>query len=136
MEEIGRAIDKVGNIVFVRVGEEFVCAECSLKGACREARQVPRTVQAFDPIGVSRGSIVKIYLSPARYILAVSLLFFFPVVMLIGAYILARYNSLSENASVGIGFLGLILSFVILALANRIRAVRNYFRAKVVEIIR
>jgi len=113
------------------IGGSELCAGCELRRSCGRAGAQPRKIEATDNIGVEKDDIVKVVLSPYRYLLSAFVIFILPILFMVLFYYLGKIVSLSENNSVLLAFAGLALYFILLIpLRNKLTTLA---KAKVIE---
>lgn len=113
MKEIGKIIDKKGNIIVVELTPSSFCSNCSL---CHKERSEKFILEAINQCSANIGDIVSIEISKSSYYKATILvyiipLFFFLVFILIGYLIGNNLNKDPQLFGLILGILGLVFSF-------------------------
>ncbi|MBI9031055.1 SoxR reducing system RseC family protein [bacterium] len=94
------------------------CASCGMHGVCGTQNSCIEHKIKTD-IKLEAGDKVIIFIDPAKRIYSALLLFIFPIVNLMIFYFIAS-RFLSETYSIIIGFVGLVVAFIINRVVDRL----------------
>lgn len=94
------------------------CSSCGMHGVCGTSNNCTEHIINTD-IELKAGDKVIIYIDPSKRIFSALLLFIFPIVNLVVFYYIASLF-LSETYAIVLGFVGLVVAFMINRLIDRL----------------
>jgi len=97
-------------------------------------------VDVLNPVGARIDDRVVIYFQTASLLKASFLLYFFPVLVLLGGALLGHQIALARNwdpslGAAAIGFFGLFLSFFFVKSQGRKLANRNDYKPRIIRVL-
>ncbi|MCP4130713.1 MAG: SoxR reducing system RseC family protein [bacterium] len=138
--EQGIIIEEKNSTVLVEAEPQGSCSTCAIKGHCMMGTvDKKRTIWIENTIGAKKGDPVSFRIEARGVVLASSLLYLFPVILLmlglVSGYLLYDRISMERDlASALFGFAGLILAFIIIKLISGITQKKQMFAPTLVEI--
>ena len=111
MEERGLVLEIEEKVAKVQIECKVACGFCY---ACSTGLDNKMIIEAENEIGAKVGERVKIETDPHRYLMAVLVVYIFPLMGLVIGYIIGQKIFGTELASICFGMAGLILSFWII----------------------
>lgn len=115
--EIGIVTKVNGQRVTVELERGGGCKSCSMRGMCF-SKGKPAVFELETSLELAPGDRVSIEVSPRARIMSSLLIFLMPVIFLFIGYIVAA-EYLIELASIGVGFLAMALSFLIVRIVDK-----------------
>jgi sigma-E factor negative regulatory protein RseC len=125
----------------VKTTKSSACEACSARRSCHTlGGGDDMEVDVLNPVGARIDDKVVIYFETTSLLKASFLLYFFPVLVLLGGAFLGHQIALARNwdpslGAAGIGFFGLFLSFFIVRSQGRKLANRNDYKPKIIRIL-
>ncbi|MCX7846058.1 MAG: SoxR reducing system RseC family protein [Dictyoglomaceae bacterium] len=122
MKEIGKVINKKGNIVTVELTPSPLCVSCSL---CHRGNNKKFLLEAINQCSADVGDIVSIEIPRSSYYKATLLIYIIPLLFfLLGVFIgyFVISNSLNKDPQLlglVLGILGISLSFIFIRLLDK-----------------
>ncbi len=110
--ELGKVVMTEGSYVFIERLHLSGCKSCSMHGLCG-AKENPK-LKFKDNQGLKVGDIVEIKMNPNFRIFTSFLVFIFPIIMLFIFLLFGLYIGLPEKKAIILGFLGLLISAIII----------------------
>ena len=111
MEEIGVVKEIRGPQVQIEVDPSNMCGTCANKEVCQLGEStVKRYLWARNFVGAKIGDLVQVEVEPGKAVFSAFMIFIFPLITLLGGYLLARpagegWGVLGAFAGFGIGLL-------------------------------
>jgi sigma-E factor negative regulatory protein RseC len=131
--EQGTVLEAQGNRILVQTQANACCENCSAGEHCAIGGDAQkREVWVENRVGALPGDEVEFYVPPGTSVLASSLLYLFPVIMLIAGIIIGAHYSgwfhLGRDASSAVGGVSfLLISFFIIKIISAYIKKRNLF---------
>ena len=137
MRETGTIISVDGEFSTIRIDKTDQCQGCT---ACKSLGNGVLQVDAFNKIGAQPGDTVEIEIESAKILRHSFIVFIFPLFMLVAGYLLGLQftkgiNDSGEEAGIIGAVMGLVLSFIVIRLYDRIKAKDHTHSAQVVTLI-
>ncbi|MCG8683847.1 MAG: SoxR reducing system RseC family protein [Desulfobacterales bacterium] len=130
-----------GGYAQVETERKTVCGECEHKKiVCYGCLLNPKIVgRVANPIGASKGDVVKVYMSSKKLFLAAGLFYLVPIFALVfGAFAGLQFSSafnVSENAlTLGFGIAGFLVSVFFVTIFGRTKILTRLFQPAIIEI--
>lgn len=112
MREVGKVVEVRGEFVKVEIEPKAVCEHCTSKSMCYFGPNKKMYTEAVNDIHAKVGDIVEIEMSPKSVIATSFIIFVFPVIIFIVAYLL--FSLISENIGILCGFIFFVIYFIFL----------------------
>lgn len=97
------------NKIFISVFRESSCSHCS---KCSDSQKVIKTIEISSDLPLSIGDIVTFEIEDNKIIKLASIIYFFPILLMILSYYLGIYFFKKEWLAISFSFLSLIFSFL------------------------
>ena len=134
MEEIGVIENVEGRSARVRLPGGGGCSHCSSRGACSIGSGGERILEAENSAGALPGDTVRVFVSPRSIMLGAFLIYIFPVLSMILAYLLAYRVTGSKTWGTSLSLVALVISFFAIKPLERFTSPAGH-GPKVVEVI-
>jgi sigma-E factor negative regulatory protein RseC len=123
MESKGVVADIKGNEIIIRLYKETACAHCD---SCSHETKFAREYTLTTDKPVQIGDVITLEVSGHTIIKSSLILYAIPVVLLFfGYYVGDQLLKFSENKSIAMSFLFLIVSFLCISLYDRVFKKKN-----------
>jgi sigma-E factor negative regulatory protein RseC len=136
--EIGKVISTRPGYARVEVTQSSMCAHCELTSSCAHGTGGARTIEVFDPLGVSVDQQVRVELSSRELLAASFLAYIVPLITLfVGAALGFFLSGRSRNEfGVGMGaFCGLGAGLLLARLAGQWFGRRGKLRPTITAVV-
>ncbi|MDZ4182425.1 MAG: SoxR reducing system RseC family protein [Candidatus Cloacimonadaceae bacterium] len=117
IEDSGTVVSVQGNHVRVEVARGAGCKSCSMRGFCFSQNK-PSVFDLETELDLSPGDKVELEISPGGRVVSALLIFAVPIVFLFAGFLISS-QWLAELPSIGIAFLAMALSFIIIRYCDR-----------------
>ncbi len=113
-EDIAVVKEIKDNFVFIEIIKTGACDNCALRGICH-ANERKNIHKIRNKLKLNVGDMVRVHISPGVRIFSSFLIFIFPIICMIIFYIISKFViRLTENFSILLSFIGLLLSGIII----------------------
>ena len=136
MEELGRVVDVHGRVAKVEFTSKEACAHCGARIMCHFTPSNAVLAEAFNDRGAEVGDLVRVEVDPKRSIFTGLLIFIFPIIVFMMAFLAVRTVAANEGYGVVGGVISLLLYFIFLKRLEHWLAHRGTFSPVVREIIK
>ena len=139
--EEGIVIKLGDRTAWVRTTRSSACNHCASRESCHTGEQgKDMEVEVTNPLGAKIGDRIVLYFETASLLKAAFLLYVFPVLcMLAGAalghWLSPRYDINPSLGSAVTGFLGLVLSFLLVKMRGDRLARKDNYKPRIVRIL-
>lgn len=143
MEEIGRIMELNGKEALVKIERHSACSKCThkcnLASSTHESDEIK--VKVNNPIGASKGQLVKLEMREEPLVLASLIVYLIPLLGLITGYFAGIWlaPTLGYRAGEGIGIIGslvfLAISFIMVRIIDNLLGKKKNFHPWIKEIL-
>ena len=133
---------KVGDrTAWVKTTRSSACNHCASRKSCQAGEQGKEMeVEVTNPVGAKIGDRIVLYFETASLLKAAFLLYVFPILcMLTGAalghWLSPRYQINPSLGSAAVGFLSLVLSFLLVKMRGDRLARKDNYKPRIVRIL-
>lgn len=120
MAEVGQVIENKGSLVVVSLDRHDACSKCRACVAGIDSKEM--ILEATNACGAKVGDMVNISLEQSNFLKAVFIMYTIPLIALLAGLGLGYVLLKTEVAALGIGFVFLAITFVL------IRKNENHFK--------
>ncbi|MFO7731370.1 MAG: SoxR reducing system RseC family protein [Spirochaetia bacterium] len=116
-----------GRTIYLYCGTSSACKSCSAGSSCKPKERETAALNTRN-LNLNAGDTIEIYFPPGKTILSGFTILIFPMLIFIGAFLLAGrlFPGSDEGSQALFGVLGLAVGFGISILFNRLTAHRNF----------
>lgn len=118
MEEIGKVIEIIGDLVKIEITPSGSCSQCSQVNICNPFGQNKKVIELKNTIEAQVGDSVRLEIKEKNRILSLSLLLGLPTVLFVIGIFIGQIVGGDEISAI-LGGVGLLLAFLILLIINR-----------------
>ena len=137
--DTGIVVNIQDDFAFVEVEKGEICNTCKLRYLCPQAGGVDEitTFKIKNILNAKKGDKISFVIEPKIRILSSFLVYVIPITLLISSYCISKHClHLSENLSILIAILSVVLCFFILKFIDRIFSKKNIINPKMISILR
>ncbi|UNC92943.1 SoxR reducing system RseC family protein [Candidatus Contubernalis alkaliaceticus] len=143
MEQVGEVFEvNDDGMAKIIVKKHSSCKSCGGCGILSAGGGTEVTIEVPNPVGAKVGEFVRIGVETNKVILASLIVYVIPVIALVIAMFITQkvaigsgYQETAEVMSIGVGFLAMVLVFVVIRLMDKRIAQTRKFKPTITEII-
>lgn len=134
--DTGRVIELQNKHAIVEIENKRACNNCALSSFCLQNKKDDIRLKMKNTMNAKIGDKVKFEIPPGIKILSNFYVFILPLIIIIITYLFAKnIFNLSENLSIIISVLSLILSYFIIKYINRNFKKNEIIKVKMIKIM-
>lgn len=135
MEESGKVVEVHGDLAKVEFTAKEACTSCGARGMCKLGAGGKVFTEALNEKSAKVGDLVRVEVDPKRSILTGLLIFIFPIIIFIAAFLAIRPISPNESYRIIGSGVSLVLYFILLKKLETWLVKKGSFMPVVREII-
>jgi len=136
MEELGKVVEVHDRVAKVEFTSKEACAHCGTRMMCHFTAGNAVFTEAINDGGAQVGDLVRVEVDPKRSVFTGLLIFIFPIIVFMVAFLAIRAIARNEGYGVAGGVISLVLYFIFLKRLENWLAHRGTFSPVVREIIK
>ena len=135
MDQIGQVVELQGKSAVVRVRRTSACGEncASCGGGCTPTST---TLKAVNGLNAKVGDMVKVEMSSGAFVLLAFIGYILPILIAIGAYIVARQLSADTLVADISAVVALVLTLVAFFVVDKLPRKSTRFSSRIIRILR
>ena len=135
MQDLGRITEKSGSMARVAIQPHGGCSNCAIKGSCSPDENTHYLWARNDKNG-GVGDEVVVELKPQVKIFGTALIFIFPLLGMFAGYFIGDWAGGNQDASIVGALSGLVVSFIIVKVIDKIIAGKSQMMPAITQVLR